>query len=80
MPLHLGLHKNRAINRMRQQRSAGKAVIGGELTLDGVKELIHHLYAMAQRRSHPDSFMPPRAELVPLMLQMPRQQVLRGWS
>ena len=44
--------------------------------LDGLKELIHHLYAMAQRWSHPDSFMPPRAEPVPLMLQMPRQEVL----
>jgi len=34
---------------MRQQRPAGKAVIAGELTLDGVKELIHHLYAMARQ-------------------------------
>ena len=49
MPLHPGLHKNRAIIRTRQQQSAGKAVIAGELTLDGLKELIHHLYAMAQR-------------------------------
>ena len=65
---------------MRQQRSAGPAVIAGELTLDGVKGLIHPLYAEGRQGSHPDSFMPPRAEPVPLMLQMPRQQVHRGWS
>ena len=80
MPLHPGLHKNRAIIRTRQQQSAGKAVIAGELSLDGIKEFIHHLYAVARQLSHPDSFTPPRAEPVPLMLQMPRQQVLRGWS
>ena len=80
MPLHPRLHKNRAIIRTRQQQSAVKAVIAGELKLDGLKEFIHHLYAVARQLSHPDSFMPPRAEPVPLKRQMPRQRALRGWS
>jgi len=63
MPLHPGLHKNRAIIRTRQQQSAGKAVIAGEFSLDGIKEFIPHLYAVAQQLSHPDSFMPPAQDL-----------------